>query len=92
MFKELFINVSELEAPEPFSEILYLTKELKQNSYIRVVHRKEPFPLYDILHENGFDFYTVKMSNSKFNIFIWQSSDIATANYCQKLQSKLSQT
>ncbi|MFK5894440.1 MAG: hypothetical protein QM504_14565, partial [Pseudomonadota bacterium] len=56
--------------------------------YLRILHRKEPFPLYDILHENGFDFFTVKMSDSKYSILIWYASDSATANYCQKLQHK----
>ncbi len=85
MFKEIFLDVSELEAPEPFTEIIKLTKKLTRYSYLRIIHHREPFPLYSVLQENGFDFYTKKESGSEYTILIWVASDITTANYCKKL-------
>ena len=89
MFKEILLDVSELEAPEPLTHILDVINKLELHSYLRVIHRKEPFPLYNILHENGFEFSAIKMPNSEYCILIWKVSDLATAKYCQQLnQSK----
>lgn len=87
-FKELLLDVSDLEAPEPLTQIIDLLKKIEPRSYLRVTHRKEPFPLYDILHENGFDYHVIKIHHSEYNILIWLASDSATAQYCQQLEIK----
>jgi len=38
--KELLLDVSELEAPEPLTQIIDLLNTLEQHSYLRVIHRK----------------------------------------------------
>jgi hypothetical protein len=87
VIKELLLDVSDLEAPEPLTKIIYLINKLELLSYLRVIHRKEPFPLYSILHENGFDYKAIKMHNSEYTILIWRVSDIETANHCHLIQN-----
>jgi len=83
--KERLVDVRELEAPEPLTQIIDLINELEPLSYLRVIHRKEPFPLYNILHENGFDYKAIKMHNLEYTILIWRVSDLETAKHCQNL-------
>jgi len=86
--KELLLDVSELEAPEPLTQIIDLLNTLEQHSYLRVIHRKEPFPLYNILHKNDFDFIAIEVEPSEYNILIWNASDQITAEYCKQLKIK----
>jgi hypothetical protein len=90
MFKEIFIDVSELEAPEPYTQIINLISELGEDNYIRVKHRMEPFPLYDLLHESGYDYATIETKreneHTDFNILIWQSKNKELSQYCQHLK------
>ena len=86
MFTELFIDVSELEAPEPFIKITYLLSKLESTNYIRVKHRMQPFPLYDLLHQSGYRFSTLETKNSGYNILIWLSRCKEVADYCQGIK------
>ena len=54
---QILLDVSELPAPEPFQKIMAELTQLKQNDYLKVVHRKEPLLLYKPLEQLGFDFH-----------------------------------
>ncbi len=86
--QELFINVSEYDAPEPFEKVLQLVSEMKDGEYIRVLHRKKPLPLVQMLQENGFDYCILPGQQTQWEIIIWNIKDSSTADYCsQQLQS-----
>ncbi|MFT5676890.1 MAG: hypothetical protein ACI808_002839 [Paraglaciecola sp.] len=55
--KQISINVSNLEAPEPMRQILMALGQLKQGQYLTVSHRKDPVPLYQKLDEMGFVYF-----------------------------------
>jgi len=83
--QQIYIDVSELEAPEPFEQIMPLVRSLQINQYIKVLHRKEPFPLYEILLENGYNYRAIPVNSGQYWIVIWISSDNKTAEFCQKM-------
>ena len=85
MYKEIFIDVSDLEAPEPFTKIIHLLGKLEATSYIRAKHRMEPFPLYDLLKDSSYNFSTVKINESKYNILIWLADNKEIADFCQNI-------
>ena len=85
MPKELFLDVSELEAPEPFEQISAIIQDLAANQYLKIVHRKEPFPLYDMIRELGFNYRVVKTHQPDYCILIWLASDLSTAEFCHQL-------
>lgn len=58
MPKELFIDVSEYEPPQPFEEVMQLLMKMKTGEYIRMLHRKKPLPLLQILQDNGLNYKT----------------------------------
>jgi hypothetical protein len=50
------LDVRDLNHPEPLEKVLAALKNLDDNSSdcIRMIHRREPFPLYEILEKQGY--------------------------------------
>ncbi len=53
---EILLNVSTLPAPEPFQRITEALATLPEGARLRVLHRREPFPLYPRLLAAGFHY------------------------------------
>lgn len=69
----VYLNVSELPAPEPFHRILAVLSKLKENQYLVAHHRKEPKLIYQPLAELGFEVHVRGGSEAAFEIIIWRS-------------------
>ncbi len=48
------LDVRELEPPEPFLLAMQAIGELGVGDELVLLHRREPFPLYDVLNSLGF--------------------------------------
>jgi len=83
MVKEIIIDVSELEAPQPFEEVLKRLKGLRPGEYIHMLHRKQPLPLLQILEENGYASIMREGQNRPWEIIIWNKSDPQSNEYCR---------
>ncbi|GIX42896.1 MAG: hypothetical protein KatS3mg129_2629 [Leptospiraceae bacterium] len=66
------LDVSQLPPPEPFLKIMDTLIKLKDNEVLKVLHRREPFPLYEELKKIGFNYYTKKINDQKFEIYIYK--------------------
>ena len=75
MEQERVLNVSELEPPEPMERALEATEILAPGQYLRILHNREPFPLYTILEENGYKHRIREGQETLFEIFIWRKDD-----------------
>jgi len=73
--QEHVLDVSDLEAPEPMEQVLSFLENLKCGEYLRMLHRREPFPLYAILKERGFAFDIFFGKSTNFEILIWHCHD-----------------
>ncbi|PVV08035.1 MAG: hypothetical protein B6D77_12740 [gamma proteobacterium symbiont of Ctena orbiculata] len=67
---ELRLDVRELEPPVPLERILEALEELSADDWLRVVHSREPYPLYSMLREMDFTWRTKWQSNICV-ILIW---------------------
>jgi hypothetical protein len=67
------INVSEMAAPEPMQTILLALQAMPSHGVLIVNHSREPFPLYSVLKQHGFD-YDIRSSLTGFLIFIWHQA------------------
>lgn len=76
---EIIVDVSELPPPKPMEIVLDALDEIKPGQYIRMIHRMEPHPLYNILMDNGYR-YKVDVSTGLIHIFIWKSVDKTAEN------------
>lgn len=64
--------VSALEPPEPMERILDALAELAGGDRLRVLHRRQPFPLYDLLRRTGYAWETTG-AEGRYEILIWQA-------------------
>ena len=76
MPEEILIDVSELEAPEPFEKVVALVSAMKPGQYIRMLHRKQPLPLIQMLEDNGYACRAIEHQPSDWEILIWNKSDV----------------
>lgn len=66
------LNVSHLPAPEPFFTIMETLSKIRNNEILKIIHRKEPFPLYEELKKMNYNYKTIKISDNHFHIFIYK--------------------
>lgn len=79
MEHELILNVSDLEPPEPLERALDAIETLTAGQYLRMLHNREPFPLYTILEDTGFRYRVREGQETIFEIFIWRRDDDVAA-------------
>ena len=65
------LDVRDLEPPEPFQQALAVLAVLKPGETLRMLHHREPFPLYAMLDERGFSHRTAQLADGSYEILIW---------------------
>ena len=70
MSEPALLDVRRLEPPEPLERILDALADLPAGEPLHVLHRREPFPLYDLLRRMGYDWRT-QGQDDRFEILIW---------------------
>lgn len=73
------LDVSELEPPEPMERILVEIEGLGAGEYLRVLHRREPWPLFPMLEQRGFAYSMGVCASPGFVILVWRAADEAAA-------------
>jgi len=79
----IHIDVSELEPPEPMDRILARLRQLQTGQLLRVRHRREPFPIYPMLEQTGYEFCCIPIGTEAFLIYIWPCSVPVDEAFCQ---------
>lgn len=79
MQHEVILNVSDLEPPEPLERVLDAIEKLGPGQFLRMLHNREPFPLYMILEDSGFKYCVREGQETIFEIFIWRRNDDVAA-------------
>ncbi|HFC53638.1 MAG TPA: DUF2249 domain-containing protein [Gammaproteobacteria bacterium] len=74
---ELFLDVSDLEPPEPLVKVLTEAERLEPGQYLHMRHRREPCLLYPNLDKRGFSHLTQASSEGHYHVFIWSRGDTA---------------
>jgi TusA-related sulfurtransferase len=64
------LDVSDLAAPEPLERILDALADLPPGDRLCVIHRREPYPLYDLLRRMGCRWETTA-EDERYRILIW---------------------
>jgi len=80
--RERILDVSELEAPEPFRLAVAAINELEADEYLCMRHRREPFPLYEMLAKLGFSYRVRRGEHTRYEILIWRADDPALTAHC----------
>jgi hypothetical protein len=65
------LDVSGLEPPEPLEQILDALADLAESDWLRVKHRREPYPLYGMLRNMGYLWCTRAHDVDGIEMMIW---------------------
>lgn len=71
---EQLIDVSALEPPEPMERIIDALADLPEGGWLRVMHRRNPTPLYRMLRDMGYRWEMRNPGPGRFEILIWPES------------------
>lgn len=74
MEDEIFLNVCNLQPPEPMEQVLEKLSLLQPNQRLRMLIDREPRPLYRILSNNGFSYRTEAKPDYLYEILIWHKT------------------
>lgn len=64
------LDVRGLPPPEPFENIMRTLRTLPATETLRVHIHREPYPLYEVLRDNGYSWQTSALANGDFEILI----------------------
>ncbi|HEY0635467.1 MAG TPA: DUF2249 domain-containing protein [Gammaproteobacteria bacterium] len=89
MAREVVLDVSELEPPEPLLQSLAATDRLERGDYLRLLHRRRPCLLYDNLQQRGFASETRAGREVACEVFIWREGDEEAARAARAIAATL---
>lgn len=75
---DIVLDVRRLAPPEPMEAVLAALAGLQAGDRLRMLHRREPFPLYDLLPRMGYAWKTTEDTTAGevgFEILIWHRDD-----------------
>jgi len=76
---EIFLDVSEMEPPEPLELTLEAAEQLQAGEYVRMLHRRDPCMLYANLENNHFKYFQREGLTTAVELFIWRENDAQAA-------------
>lgn len=82
---EVRLDVSALEPCEPMERSLAAVAQLTPGRYLRILHSREPYPLFPLLEEAGCAWRCVPGTETAFEVFVWRRGD-AAAQACVDTQ------
>ncbi len=75
IIREVLLDVSELEPPEPLVLALEAAEQLGPGQYLRMLHRRDPCLLYGNLEDNHFRYFQREGLTTLVELFIWREKD-----------------
>jgi hypothetical protein len=80
--RELILDVSMLEPPEPMMVALDAVDNLESGEYVHLLHRQEPHLLYAHLIERGMRYIPIDGDRAPFELLIWRATDPLAESTC----------
>ncbi len=82
--KKIILDARELEHPKPLELAIKALRELNDENYFYMMHRKKPTPLLDLAREQGFSQITKEDKEGNWHILICKNKDIKIAELLAK--------
>ena len=70
----ILIDARGLPPPEPLELTLDAIAVLEKTQQLRLLIDREPFPLYDMLRNNGFEYSASNTDDYRYEVLIWHKS------------------
>ena len=74
--KKIALDARELEHPKPLELAMKALRELDEESYFYMLHRKNPIPLLDLANEQHFQVLNKEDDQGDWHILICKNPDI----------------
>lgn len=74
--KKIALDARELEHPKPLEISMKALRELDDESYFYMIHRKNPVPLLDLASEQNFQVFNKEDSDGNWHILICKNPNI----------------
>ena len=74
--KKILLDARELEHPQPLEMGVKYLSEMDQDSYLYMIHRKNPVPLLQMAKERGHQTLSHEDQNGIWHILITKSKEI----------------
>ena len=74
--KKIALDARELEHPKPLELSIKALRELDDENYFYMIHRKNPIPLLDLASEQGFQIFSKEDADANWHILICKSPSI----------------
>lgn len=68
----IVLDAREWESPRPFEEVMEALCRLQAGQRLRLIIGREPLPLYSVLEQNGYAFFTAVRDDGCFEVDICQ--------------------
>lgn len=66
------VDVSALSPPEPMQRAIAALQELAPDEYLVLAHRREPYPLYELLERMGYRHRARDGATTAVEVLIWR--------------------
>jgi hypothetical protein len=73
--RERRLDVSRLEPCEPLEQTLEAASALQAGEYLRVLHSREPFPLFPLLEQMGCGWHCRPGRDAPYEVLVWRRDD-----------------
>jgi hypothetical protein len=80
-FKKIFFDAREMEHPEPLEKSMKIIQSLDENSYLYMLHRKNPLPLIDLAKKHLLNVLTQEDENNLWHILICKNQTIDLSDF-----------
>ena len=75
MVLEFTLDAREMAPPEPFDRATAILRGLEQGQYLRMLHRRVPYPLFDFCSALCLDYSVKEISAEDFEIIVYHGDD-----------------
>jgi len=79
--KKILLDARDLEHPKPLERAIEILRTLDEESYLYMVHRKNPIPLIELAKSQGFAVRTHESNTNEWHILISKNSQIVLDEY-----------
>jgi TusA-related sulfurtransferase len=80
--EKIFLDARELEHPVPLERAMYALRELNEENYFYMMHRKKPIPLIDLAVEQGFNTLSREDTKGTWHVLISKDPSLNLETLC----------
>jgi hypothetical protein len=72
---EITLDAREMAPPEPFERATAILRQLKPGQYLRMLHRRAPYPLFEFCLEMGLTYTVLDSTVAPYEIILYIPED-----------------